>query len=541
MIRLRNSNLGILRYNTQDYIGLLNNIIAHAFPGCIKSQPKLEDVILFLATVLGYITPEMFTSICQGAKLGSIRTKISELARDGYLLAIPICDNKQYGDSLINTIYVSTTKARKKLKTFYPNLFLRCYSNKRKTALHSYYNALLQLSLMTWMPYSAWQTEYPNEIHYIGEKYPRDVLIADTFFNYGGKPVFVEIDTGNEKNRTLIEKIISYYKHDNWIREGGQWSICFVFRKNRVTLAEKPRYKLSMLRVLRDFLHTDYARKRFTMFRDLADARLITNELSEKDRNICRAVIKDIIKNSPVDLDHFTVEDFDEYVTDVENHTSYAYYEDIARIHDHLCNEKITHIFQYYLEMFKIPNKVRDETDFLLNGRECFFVSLPRFRTALPYILFDVKLLDKNNISIKDRIASILERTIDDFNTDKMYYGFAHFSLDDIKRKEGFYCETVSFYKSFVDNSLPQKHYFCIENLALDLGARVRVVNILYNFAPKNHDVTIVLLVENRESLKKYDKIFGFSNLKRKNIDFRFLSMWEVSYIPDKAKLYRFS
>ena len=180
--------------------------------------------------------------------------------------------------------------------------------------------------------------------------------------------------------------------------------MCFAVRKSRKTVAKDPRYKPSMIFVLQRFLQTDYARKRFNLFKELDGKTLDTVTVSEEDRKICRKVVRDFIRNSPLDFDSFSIYDFDDYVKEILHQTSEAYQEDITRAHDHLAECRMDSLRSYFFGYFSYTHETGLPYEFrnFLGGQECYFISVPRFSSFIPFMFVDMKLLKNNTQSVRD-------------------------------------------------------------------------------------------------------------------------------------------
>ncbi len=504
--------------NHENYITDMCNMLKKVFPEFAEKyqdrDASLANILFFLMGVLGYISTEMITMLYPRSNLASIRTKLNDLIEERMVIAVSIGDTKRHEDSFVNTLYCLSKKGLIRFRQWYPKTLPNDVSGAKRSALHAYYNAFALLAGI--LEGFICIAEYEDPLSVGKNKYGtlcrRDILKSDAIIIGKNSFALIETDTGYETTQVLLNKIYEYYRHsDNYLSkfpDKQHFTIVFSIREPRVTLAEEPRYKPSMLKVLRDYIEESV----FKSHRDweFSVLRWIDREnpdLSPNKKSTCIEVVNDIIQNSPLFSRYFSIEDFYVYLEDVLSQTSGAYLEDIARIHDKKCRDRIDRLTSIYIRELDRGNIKNNDIEWMLNGMEIYFVSTPRIRSYLPYFFPD-------EIRYGTCNATLWERRYDWFSPKKdgtcdpnRFHRWYYFEGDEIDpaTPNGY----VLLRNVYIDGS----RVFCFENVDHDLGARIRVRYALKYLRQDKRDISIYAFCSN-DPTRTYIKKALLSGIK---------------------------
>ncbi len=533
------NNLPFYTNRDKDYIHSINDMLKKVFKDYREyhkeSDASLKDTLLFLVGVLGCLSTEMLTSIFTHANLASIRTVLHELNSDNLIYQIRLGDLKKHEDSLICTIYCLAPRGKAKLKDMYPDTQLIEVTGPSRSTLHSYYTSICLLAGYMSGLSSKWEYEdYLSSTMRNGIRVRERLLRADAALLSDKMFCMIETDTGTETIPKLIEKLLEYYRHDTRLITNdlhrNRYAICFTIMKPRVSLADEPRYSPSKLRVVRQLIQTPYVTNRLTYFAELADIRYDRTGLSHRKSMICREVMKDMISNSPLDLNSYSLDRFEAYYSRVVAQTSSIYQEDRARVHDHLCASRLNNLTDILLKdiaVRKIDNAV---IKYLLNGQECYFVPVLRLHSLLPFV-FDTELVvEKLTTTLLPRYDYLLKQNMTYFKKPEFHhkYWIGRESLAECA-PEDHVCLANAFKTKDDDDTF----IYCIENIEYDLGARIRVAFAERYLTPgSNFYVSIICIVRNQESYDRLKPVLGLNSNKSSNVATMSLSLETI--VPDK-------
>lgn len=505
-----------------DYLHAINVFLKRVFTDFDelfkKQDASMREVLLFFIGVVGMISTELITSVFVNANLASVRTILHSLQEDALINPMRIGELKKHEDSLVCTVYCLSRKGIRYFITQYPHTEYIEVSGSRRSMLHSYYTSICLVAAYMYGLPCKWEYEdYLSSSIRNGIRVREGLLRADAAILAGKSFCMLEVDTGTESLKTLIDKIYTYYCHHNMLITNDtarkKYMICFAVMKPRVSLADEPRYSPAKLRVMRELIHTPYVEKRFSVFAELEAVRYDRTGLSHRKCMICREVFNDLRDNSPLDLERFRLDEFEEYYSGIVAQSSHVYQEDRARKHDHLCASRIDNLTDSILEDLFCKKLKNTYIAYLLEGAECFFVPALRLHSFLPFIFFNELVSSRINSTIIDRCFSIINRVFGPFEKVEYYYRywFGDCFLSEFATHD-YFC----LLNAFVDESDGIKTVICIENLEFDLGARIRVAFAEKFLTPPQDVIVIVIcLTRNEESYNEICSKIGISKKKR--------------------------